>query len=66
MAGGGTNLFISTNSGATWTADSIPWDFQFAVPKWVSVACSADGVTLLAIRASEQVSVLTFDTEGMF
>jgi len=50
MAGGGTNLFISTNSGVTWTPDSFPWDFQFAVPRWVSVALSADGATLLAIR----------------
>jgi hypothetical protein len=50
IAGGRNNLFISTDSGTTWTPDSIPWDFQSAVPKWVSVASSADGIGLLAVR----------------
>ena len=50
LIAGATGLFTSTNSGATWKSNNIPWDFQSAVPNWVSVASSADGATLLAIR----------------
>jgi len=43
-------LFSSTNSGATWTSNGVPWDFAVGTAVWTSVALSADGGTVLAIR----------------
>lgn len=50
LIGGSRGLFTSTNSGTTWISNNIVWDFQNALPRWLSVGCSADGKTLVAIR----------------
>lgn len=44
--GGIDPIVTSTNSGATWTITSAPWEW------WHSVASSADGTKLLAVNSS--------------
>jgi hypothetical protein len=50
LAAAATGIFTSTNSGETWTSNSIAWDFTVGSPIWTSVASSADGATLVALR----------------
>lgn len=44
-------IFTSTDSGTTWTSNSISADFPVGdPPNWTSVASSANGATLLGMR----------------
>jgi photosystem II stability/assembly factor-like uncharacterized protein len=53
LAGGGTlggsGIFVTTNSGATWISNSVP---SLGPVTWSSCASSADGSTLLAVATS--------------
>ena len=41
-SGSGSYLYVSTNSGASWSTGGSPSE------TWVSAACSADGTKLIA------------------
>ncbi len=56
LLAGGAGVFTSADSGATWNSNNIPWDFHAGTPLWPSLASSADGTTIVAIR---QLSVYT-------
>jgi hypothetical protein len=53
----GQLFYISTNGGASWSS-SNSFSAGFGVRSWTSIACSTDGMTLVA--ASEGVGILTY------
>ena len=48
VAAGNTNIYTSTNFGATWITNKVPKGLEGAQSEWTTIASSADGSRLVA------------------